>query len=136
MCKSSGRDISVHRSVIGKGDGTYFALIGFVSIPPATQVSSEEWLRHVLLGDHVVNGRLLWIRRDGVDGAECQTEKAATVTLIYPLVCQPKPSQERSTCANCCDNCFASSTAWFSTFKPPRSMTSVPTSPLADEPSP
>lgn len=39
-------------------------------------------------------------------------------------------------CANCCESSFASSTAWFSTLRPPRSTTSVPTSPLADEESP
>ena len=38
--------------------------------------------------------------------------------------------------ANCCESSFASSTAWFSTLRPPKLTTSVPTSPLADEESP
>lgn len=40
------------------------------------------------------------------------------------------------TWANCCESCFASSIAWFWILIPPKSSTSVPTSPLADDESP
>jgi hypothetical protein len=60
---------------------TYLALVSFVGVTPAAQVSSEQWLRHVFLRDHVVHGRLLLVGRNSVDRAECQTKQTATIAL-------------------------------------------------------
>jgi hypothetical protein len=67
-------------SILGIQD-TYLAFISLVRIAPASEVSGEQRLRNILLRDSIVDWGLLRLRRDGVDGAECETKKSAAVTL-------------------------------------------------------
>lgn len=59
------------------------ALVGLVGIPPRAQLGREQSrrVRNVILGDHVLDGRLDGLGLDGVDAAKRQPQQSVTGTL-------------------------------------------------------